>query len=105
LAEAAACFGRALALDPDFADAHYNLGQARRALGDLAGAAESLRRAADLGPGDADAHAALGEVLLAAGDAGGAATAFRAARARRPRARGRPAGPGGCAAPTGRPPA
>src|SRR5260370_39568405 len=53
--EALAAFEQALANKPDFPEAAYNLGNARRELGDLAGAIAAYRNALQLRPEYADA--------------------------------------------------
>jgi predicted O-linked N-acetylglucosamine transferase (SPINDLY family) len=60
---AIACYRRTLELQPDFAVAHINLGNALRAQGNLDEAAIRLRRASQLQPDLADAHINLGAVL------------------------------------------
>jgi tetratricopeptide (TPR) repeat protein len=72
---------RAIALKPDVAASHANLGQALNTLGRHAEAAQALRRALALQPGAPKAHAALGFTLLAMGDAEGALASFDAALA------------------------
>lgn len=54
---------RAVALQPDLAEAHFNLGSACRDLGRPEAAAASYRRAAELRPDSADAWLALGATL------------------------------------------
>ena len=71
---------RAIALRPDVAASHANLGQALSSLGRHAEAAVALRRAIVLQPG-AKTHAGLGFTLLALGDAQGALKSFDAALA------------------------
>ncbi len=67
--EAVACFRRALELKPDYADAAYNLGNALKDQGTLAGtlysgsAVACFRRALELRPGHAEARNNLGVVL------------------------------------------
>jgi Flp pilus assembly protein TadD len=69
----------AIALDPAFAEAHYDLGVAlSEADASSAEAEAAFRRAIALDPDYARAYAALGRLLEARGDAAGA----RAARAR-----------------------
>ena len=58
---------RAIALAPDFADAHYNLGGVALAEGDTAAAGASYRRAVALRPDYPEAHNNLGGVLAATG--------------------------------------
>jgi Flp pilus assembly protein TadD len=59
---------RAVALKPDFAQAHSNLGVARSRAGDSAGAIRAYRDALRCNPGDANAHIALAEELANAGE-------------------------------------
>ena len=54
---------RAVKLDPDHAEAQFNLGSACRDLGDLEGALAAYRRAAELRPQSADPFLAAGAVL------------------------------------------
>ncbi len=61
--EAAEACRRALAIRPDFASAHYNLGVALIRLGEYAEGETALRRALALGEDSARLHAALGTVL------------------------------------------
>jgi tetratricopeptide (TPR) repeat protein len=84
LAEAAAQYQRALALDPGLAEAHNNLGNVRRAQGDLAGAIACFRRALVLRPGFAMAHDNLGVALHDAGRLAEAAASHRRALALQP---------------------
>jgi tetratricopeptide (TPR) repeat protein len=56
LAEAICEFERALAINPDYADAHNNLGIALGSSGDVAKAIEHFRRALEIRPGYADAQ-------------------------------------------------
>lgn len=72
---------RAIAIKPDVAGSHANLGQALNSLGRHAEAAEALRRALQLQPGAPKAHASLGTALLALGDATAALASFEAALA------------------------
>ncbi len=75
---------RAAALLPDDAEAHVNLGNARRAAGQLAQAAASHRRALKINPDYAEAHNNLGSVLQDQGYLDEAAASFRRAIAIRP---------------------
>lgn len=61
--EAADCCRRAIALRPDYADAHYNLAQAYMHLNKLAPAAESFRAVVRLRPDHAEAWNNLGNAL------------------------------------------
>ncbi len=67
LAEAVACYRRAVELDPDFATAHSNLGVALNEQGKLSEAAASCTRAVELNPNYAQAHNNLGNVLRGQG--------------------------------------
>ncbi len=69
LEEAAASFGRALALQPEFAEAHNNLGDLQLELARFDEAAASCRRALEIRPDFAEAHVNLGKALLRLGDA------------------------------------
>ena len=81
---AIACFGRALALKPDSADAHIHLGISHASLGRDAEAAAAFRQVIALLPGHADAHSNLGLVLERQGRREEAASAYRAAVRLRP---------------------
>jgi serine/threonine-protein kinase len=76
-ARAADCYSRAIRLDPDYADAHFQLAGKRLDAGDLAGAAAAFGEAARLRPGDAIAWLNLSIVRLHAGDPEGATAAAR----------------------------
>jgi tetratricopeptide (TPR) repeat protein len=67
-ADAARVLEQAIALKPDLAPAHANLGLARSRQGDTAGAIRSYREALRCSPGDAGAHAALADELARAGE-------------------------------------
>ncbi len=67
LAGAADCYRQALALNPDLADLHNNLGTALVEQGQLAEAGECFRRALRLKPDFADAHSNLANQLLLEG--------------------------------------
>jgi tetratricopeptide (TPR) repeat protein/SAM-dependent methyltransferase len=64
LDEAVACYRQMLALEPNLAAAHLNLGNALWALGDHEKAEASYRRALSLQPDLVNAHNNLGTVLL-----------------------------------------
>lgn len=66
---AATRIGEALAVLPDFAVAHYNLGVVQAAGGDRVAAIESYRRAVALAPTHGDAHYNLAMLLAESGDA------------------------------------
>jgi protein O-GlcNAc transferase len=66
---AIASYQQALARDPGYAAAHYNLGNAYRATEEIGAAAECFRRAVDSDSEHAPALAALGQVLQRLGRA------------------------------------
>lgn len=68
IVEAAACFDRALDLDPEDLQARNNLGIARAELGDLTGAAEHFRAVLRKDPRHTDALANYGRLLVSTGD-------------------------------------
>ena len=61
--EAVACFERALALKPDYAEGHYNFGNALASQGKLDAAVGEFRRALELKPDYVDAWNNLGNAL------------------------------------------
>jgi Tfp pilus assembly protein PilF/SAM-dependent methyltransferase len=67
VAEAAASFRRALAINPDAAETHSNLGNVLMEQGHVAAAANAYGRAVALNPGLAALHANLGDALWAQG--------------------------------------
>lgn len=77
-------FAAAVALDPDFADARTNFGNALLASGRAEDAAAQLRAAVALLPDFASAHYNLGNALLAAGQTEAAEAPYRAALTRNP---------------------
>lgn len=77
-------YRRALALKPDFAEAHYNLGKALAAMGDDEAAVDSYRRAIALRPDYVDAGNNLGNLLRAQWRLEEAAQVLRDAVARQP---------------------
>jgi uncharacterized protein (TIGR02466 family) len=81
---AAAYFEQAVALKRDFAEAHYNLGNALLQLGRPAAAVESFRRAAKLRPDLAAIQNNLGNALQALDRWDDAARAYRSALRRDP---------------------
>ncbi len=68
-----------LTSQPDYFDAHYNLGNALAAQGDFSGAAEQFGEAAKLNPGDANAQANLGTALVQLGRLNEAKSHYEAA--------------------------
>jgi Flp pilus assembly protein TadD len=72
---------RPRALEPDHANATYNLGTALAAKGDYAAAVPVLREAVRLDPGNPSPHANLASVLTATGDIDGAWREVNAMRA------------------------
>ena len=75
---------RALSINPDFADAHSNLGNVLLAQGRLDEAAQCYHRALALKPDLAGAHNNLGIVLAAQGRFEEASRCFQQALARKP---------------------
>jgi tetratricopeptide (TPR) repeat protein len=65
--EAAACFDKALELEPEMAQVHMNIGHVHKFQGDLMGAIEAYRQAVKSDPEYADGQMALGMSLLKAG--------------------------------------
>ena len=70
--QAIARYTRAVALEPEHAEANNNLGAVLAARGDLEGAVVSFRRAVEVNPEFGGAHLNLGKALLAMGDLEGA---------------------------------
>ena len=60
-------YRQAIRLKPDYAEAHSNLGNALRAMGQLDEAIAAYRQAIRLQPDLADAHVNLGNVLKVRG--------------------------------------
>ena len=77
--------GKVLAVVPNFAEGHSNLGNALRAAGRLADACASYRRAIRLRPDFAAAHNNLGRVLCEQGDFAAAVASCQRAIALDPR--------------------
>jgi tetratricopeptide (TPR) repeat protein len=77
LVEAEACYRRALAAQPDHAEALSNLGAALRAQGKLIEALAACRRAVALRPGYAETHCNLGNALRDQGRLDEAIAAYR----------------------------
>lgn len=75
--EAARLFEQAVAREPGFAEAHYNLGIAHRRRGRMDDAVRCWRRASQLKPDFAPARINLGGALLELNDPGGAEGEFR----------------------------
>jgi arylsulfatase A-like enzyme/tetratricopeptide (TPR) repeat protein len=78
-ADAARTFARLLALDPDNALAHENIGVASLQARDFSNAERSLRRAIELDPRLSGAYTALGVVLASTGRQAEAITAWQRA--------------------------
>ena len=81
---ALACYDRALAIKPDFAEVHNNRGNALNRLGQHDEAIASFRRALQIKPGYAEAHNNLGVALYDAGRVDEAVTSYRQALKIRP---------------------
>ena len=79
LAEAAACYVSALALWPEFIEAHANFGELQLELGQPEMAAASCARALAIHPGFAPAHNTLGNALVKLMRLGEALASFRRA--------------------------
>lgn len=76
--------GRALALQPDYAEAHYNLGNVLARTNKLDQAAAHYRRVVALMPGFAEAHNSLSTVLADQGKSAEAMACFERALALKP---------------------
>jgi tetratricopeptide (TPR) repeat protein len=63
-AEALVCLREVLEIDPDYEEAHYNIGCHLRRAGDPEGALACFQRAIDIDPDYAVAHAELGFALM-----------------------------------------
>jgi predicted TPR repeat methyltransferase len=68
LPEAAACYRRALAIDPDYVDARVALGYVLSEQKQHGAAADELRRALAIDPRNADAHYMLGTIAKSGND-------------------------------------
>jgi len=84
-AAAREAFGKALALAPTDAEAHFNYGVALQKLGARADAARAYQRALAFDPGFADAHFNLAVLFQEGGHVEPALAAYRAVLARDPR--------------------
>ena len=84
LAEAEACYRRALAAQPDHAGAAFNLGVASRQLGKVEEAIAAYTQALRIKPDYPEAHYNLGNALMARGNAGEAIAAYTQALRIRP---------------------
>jgi len=73
--------GRALAIRPDYAEAHINLGNAFKGRGELAEAIVRYKRALSLNPNYAEAHNSLGTALKAQGKLAEAVSSYERALA------------------------
>jgi protein O-GlcNAc transferase len=73
-------FRRAIAIRPDYDEAHYMLGTVLRQLGQGDAALVSFREAIRLRPESAESHLSLGQLLQQRGDRDGASSAFEEAR-------------------------
>jgi len=82
--QAAALIGEAIALRPDYAEAHSNLGNALKQLGRLAESVTAYQKAIELKPDYADAHNNLGTALKDQGKLKAAVAAYRRALELRP---------------------
>ncbi|WP_109476787.1 tetratricopeptide repeat protein [Paraburkholderia sp. C35] len=83
-AAAAECFRQALALQPEYVDAHNNLGNAQRALKDHHAAVQSFCQAINLKPDDARAYNNLANTLMELDELDAAIEAWRNSIALRP---------------------
>lgn len=77
--EAVESFRRAIAINPNVAEAHFNHGLALKNRGDQAAAIESYRRAIEIRPSYPEAFYNLGISLKAMGDLSGAIDCYRQA--------------------------
>lgn len=79
LQEAVQCYRQATRIDPDFAEAHYNLGVVLLLQGNAKDAVDSFHRAIAVKPEYFEAHTNLGAALELLGNAEEAITAYRQA--------------------------
>jgi protein O-mannosyl-transferase len=77
--EAVVAFEEALRLDPDYAQAHNNLGALLQLAGQADAAVEHYRRAVALRPDNVESHTNLGQLLTTRGRLSEAAAQFSAA--------------------------
>ncbi|PYY09975.1 MAG: hypothetical protein DMG69_08135 [Acidobacteria bacterium] len=84
LKNAAAAFRSAIAMNPDYADAHNNLGGVLWQMNEVAGALAEFQAAVRCNPDFAEAHNNWGSALIHAGETDHAIDQFRAAVASRP---------------------
>ena len=70
---------KAIAINPDYAEAHCNLGNALQGLGKLDEAVESFRKAVSIKPDYAEAHSNLGNVLQECGEIDDAVASYKKA--------------------------
>jgi len=70
---------KALEIQPDYPDAHINLGTALKENGDLNGAIASFQQALNINPNYPEAHNNLGNALKKQGDLNGAIASFQQA--------------------------
>ncbi|MGF6779522.1 tetratricopeptide repeat protein [Paraburkholderia sp. GAS334] len=83
-AAAAECFRQAIAMQPDYIEAHNNLGNALRALKKHEAAVQSFCHAINLEPEHAQAYNNLANTLMELGELDAAIEAYRSAIALRP---------------------
>ncbi len=83
-AAATECFRQAIALKPDYVQAHNNLGNLLREQGDFPGAVRCFRTVITLKPDYAEAHNNLANALVDLGDLDAAIKAYRRAIALKP---------------------
>jgi tetratricopeptide (TPR) repeat protein len=81
---AAAEYRASLGINPNFAQAHYNLGLVLGRQSDFDEAIAAFREALRMEPGDPDVHNALGQALSAKGDLARALAEYREALRLRP---------------------
>ena len=79
LKEAVFCYHKAIEINPNFEDPHYNLGNLMRNLGKLKEAEICYLKAIEINPNFADAHSNLGNVLRDLGNLHQAELSFRKA--------------------------